>query len=209
MTDMDASPADFTGDITRTIPFATEEVFWGYKVRPRKSAPVSVMFVQALCFFFGVCLMTAALGVLVLPVLFFDGGAGVIRIGAATLMAAAGGYLLWFASRGAVTELHIDTRLKEIREVACNRSGKSTTVAAYTFDEIGGIFLVPDQEADQMHLLLGYLDTRQTIAVATGTEAQLLTLRDRLVRDLLGEDVLAGSPPALGKSAMPAAALGS
>lgn len=189
MTDMHASPDDFTGDIARATPFAIEEVFWGYKVRPRTGAPFSVMFGQALCFFFGVCLMTAALGVLVLPALFFDSGAGIMRIGAATLMGAAGGYLLWFASRGAVAELHINTRLKEIREVVCNRSSKSTTVAAYTFDDIGGIFLEPDQETGQVHLLLGYLDTRQTIAVATGTEAQLLALRDRLVRDLLGADV--------------------
>ncbi len=196
MTDMHASPADFADEIARATPFVIEEVFWGYKVRPRRGAPFSVMVGQAFCLFFGACLMTAALGVLVLPALFFDSGAGIMRIGAATLMGAAGGYFLWFASRGTLAELQIDTRLKEIREVVCNRSGRPTTVATYTFDEIGGIFLEPDVETGQMHLLLGYLDTRQTIAVATGTEAQLLNLRDRLARDLLGPTVLAGTQAA-------------
>ncbi len=196
MTDLNATTAHFAGDIARTSPFAVEDVFWGYKVRSGNGVPFSVMFGQALCFFFGVCLMTATLGVLVLPALFFDGGLGVMRIGAATLMGAAGFYLLWFASRGTLAEVHFDTRQKEIREVVCNRSGKPSTVATYAFEEIGGIFLEDDEATGQTHLLLGYLDTSQTIAVAVGTQAQLLPLRDRLARDLLGRDVMAGSEAA-------------
>ncbi|EBA11387.1 hypothetical protein [Roseobacter sp. CCS2] len=192
MADMNATVADFSNDIARTSPFEIDDVFWGYKVKSGKGAPFSVMFGQAICFFFGVCLVTATLGVLVLPTLFFDGGLGIMRIGAATLMGAAGFYLLWFASRGTLPEIHVDTRQNEVREVVCNRSGRPTMVAAYTFDEIGGIFLEPDAETGQSQLLLGYRDTAQTIAVAAGTEAQLLPLRDRLARDLLGVDALAG-----------------
>lgn len=186
MTDINATTADFTGDIARTSPFGVEDVFWGYKIRSGTGAPFSVMIGQALCFFFGVCLLTATFGVLVLPTLFFDGDAGIMRVGAAVLMGAAAFYLLWFASRGNQAELHVDTRMNEIREVVCNRSGKPTTVASYTFEEIGGIFLEADEDTGQTILLLGYMDTRQTIAVATGTEAQLLPLRDRLAHDLLG-----------------------
>ena len=196
MTDMNASPGVFAGELARTSPFECEDVFWGYKVRSRRGVPFSVMFGQALCFFFGVCLMTASLGVLVLPTLFFDSGIGILRVGAATLMGAAGIYLLWFASRGTLAELHVDTRQREIREVVRNRSGKPTTVAAYAFDEIGGIFMEPDQETGRTHLLLGYLDTNQTIAVALGSDAQLLPLRDRLARDLLGADVMTGTEAA-------------
>lgn len=196
MTDMNASPGVFAGEIARTSPFECEDVFWGYKVRSRRGVPFSVIFGQALCFFFGVCLVTASLGIWVLPSLFFDSGIGIMRIGAATLMGAAGIYLLWFASRGTLAELHVDTRQKEIREVVCNRSGKPTTVASYAFDEIGGIFMEHDQETDLTHLLLGYRDTNQTIAVARGSDAQLLPLRDRLARDLLGAEVLAGTEAA-------------
>ena len=190
MTDMNATVAGFAGDIARTSPFEVEDLYWGYKVRSGAGAPFSVMFGQALCFFFGVCLTTATFGVLVLPTLFFDGDAGIMRVGAATLMGAVAFYLLWFASRGTVPEVHVDTRQKEIREVVCNRSGKPTNVAIYSFDEIGGIFLEYDEETAQTYLLLGYLDTNQTIAVAKGTEAQLLRLRDRLARDLLGSTSL-------------------
>ncbi|MEJ8560878.1 hypothetical protein QTO30_06345 [Yoonia sp. GPGPB17] len=192
MTDMNATAADFSTKIARTSPFEVEDVFWGYKVKSGKGAPFAVMFGQAVCFFFGVCLMTATFGVLVLPTLFFDGDLGIMRVGAATLMGAAAFYLLWFASRGTLPQIHFDTRQNEVREVVCNRSGKPTTVATYTFDEIGGIFLEPDTDTGQSHLLLGYLDTTQTIAVASGTTAQLLPLRDRLARDLLGTDAVPG-----------------
>jgi len=185
MTDMNAMGADFTGDIARTSPFEVEEIFWGYKIRSGSGAPFSVMFGQAVCFFLGVCLMTATFGVLVLPTLFFDGDAGFMRAGAAVLMGASAFYLLWFASRGTQSEVHVDTQQNEIREVVCNRSGKPTIVASYAFEDIGGVFLDIDESSGQSYLSLGYSDTAQTIAVATGTEAQLLPLRDRLARDLL------------------------
>ena len=185
MTDMNAMGADFTGEIARTSPFEVEDIFWGYKIRSGNGAPFSVMFGQAVCFFLGVCLMTATFGVLVLPTLFFDGDAGIMRAGAAALMGATAFYLLWFASRGTQTEVHVDTQQNEIREVVCNRSGKPTIVATYAFEEIGGVYLDIEEAGGQTNLSLGYSDTSQTIAVATGTEAQLLPLRDRLARDLL------------------------
>jgi hypothetical protein len=196
MTDMNLSTANFADEVARTEPFEVEDVFWGYKVRSGAGAPFSVVFGQAVCFFFGVSLMTATFGVLVLPALFFDGGAGIMRIGAATLMGASALYLLWYASRGTLAEAHVDTREKEIREVVCNRSGRSTTVATYAFDDIGGIFLEADEDTGQTLLLLGYGDTSQTIVVASGTQAQLLPLRDRLARDLLGTIKASGAQAA-------------
>jgi len=196
MTDHKQSAADFAGEIARTEPFEIEDVFWGYKVRSGSGAPFSVVVGQAVCFFFGVSLVTATFGVLVLPTLFFDGGAGIMRVGGATMMGAVGFYLLWFASRGTLAQVHVDTRQNEIHEVVCNRSGKPTTVATYAFDDISGIFLEVDEGTGQVQLLLGYGDTSQTIAVASGTEAQLLPLRDRLARDLLGRPNATGSQAA-------------
>jgi hypothetical protein len=185
MTDMNMTAGGFVNHVARAAPFVIEDVFWGYKVRSRVGAPVSVMLGQAISFFLGVCLVTATFGVLVLPTLFFDGDVGFMRIGAAVLMGAIGFYLLWFASRGTVPDVHIDTKAREIREVVANRFGGPTTVGLYTFDEISGIYLEPDETTGQSQLLLGYNDSAQAIAIAAGTEAQLLPLRDRLAKDLL------------------------
>lgn len=189
MTDMNASTADFASDVARKAPFKVEEIFWGYKIRSGSGVPLAVMLGQAVCFFFGVCLMTASFGVLVLPTLFFDGGAGIMRVGAATLMGAAAFYLLWFASRGTLAEVHVNTSLDEIREVVCNRAGKPTTVAAYGFEEIGGVFIEENDETNRSQLIMRYRNTSQTVLVAEGTHAQLMPLRDQLAHDLLGTTI--------------------
>lgn len=187
MADMNASTADFATDIARTSTFEVEEIFWGYKIRSGRGAPFAVAIGQALSFFFGVCFLTACLGILLLSTVFFDGELGVMRIGSAALFGAAAAYLLWFASRGTRAEVHVDTSIDEIREVICNRAGKPTTVGAYSFDEIGGVFLEENDATGLSQLVLRYRNTDQTVSVADGTDAQLLPLRDRLAHDLLGQ----------------------
>ncbi|MDP5347560.1 MAG: hypothetical protein NWQ32_04120, partial [Paracoccaceae bacterium] len=109
MTDIHASPAAFSQKVSRNSGFAVEDAFWGYKIRSGQTVPLSVLLGQALSFFFGVCFLTACIGILVLPTLFFDGGLGVVRLGAVVLLGAAAAYLLWFASRGTLAEVHVDT----------------------------------------------------------------------------------------------------
>lgn len=192
MTDLDTSDADFSREVSRTSNFQLEEVFWGYKIRSGRGAPFGVAVGQALSFFFGVCLLTACLGILLLPTLFFDGGLGVMRIGAAVLLGAVAAYLLWFASRGTLAEVHVDTSIDEVREVICNRAGKPTTVGSYGFDEISGVFLEPNPATGLSQLVLRYQTSSQPVLVAEGTDAQLIPVRDRLARDLLGRAKAAG-----------------
>ena len=186
MTDANASIETFQADMARASTFEVEEIFWGYKIRAGHGAPFSVMFGQALSFFFGVCMLTAALGILVLPTLFFDGDLGVMRVGAIALLGAGAVYLLWFASRGTQTEIHVDKSIEEIREVVSNRAGRPTIVGSYEFNAIGGVFIEESAENGFSQLLLRYRNTDQVVAVAEGTTAQLIPLRDQLAVDLLG-----------------------
>ncbi|MDP5086422.1 MAG: hypothetical protein NWQ23_13455 [Yoonia sp.] len=185
MTDIHASPAAFSQKVSRNSGFAVEDAFWGYKIRSGQTVPLSVLLGQALSFFFGVCFLTACIGILVLPTLFFDGGLGVVRLGAVVLLGAAAAYLLWFASRGTLAEVHVDTSTGEIQEVICNRAGKPTAVGFYDFKEISGVFLVSNSETGLWELLMRHSPSLPPILVAEGTEAQLIPLRDRLARDLL------------------------
>lgn len=185
MTDFHVSPADLDQKIPRTSVVRVEDVFWGYKIRPADGVPFSVVTGQALSFFFGVCFLTACLGILVLPTLFFDGELGVVRIGAAVLLGAAAAYLLWFASRGTLPEVHIDKQMGTIEEVICNRAGKPTRMGAYRFEEISGVYLVANPQSGLSQLLLRHSPSAPPILVAEAAEAQLIALRDRLARDLL------------------------
>lgn len=185
MSDTQESSVDVRSYMSKTAKFSIEEVFWGYQVRSNMSPDMRVVVAQVLSYFLGACFLTAAAGILLMPVLMFDGEIGVIRVGAAVLFAAVATYLLWYASRGTKPELHVDTSVGEIREVICNRTGKPTTVAVYGFDSIAGVNIEESPSSDGAVLVLQYRTTDQAIRVAEGTEAQLISLRDRLAQDLL------------------------
>ncbi|PUB13147.1 hypothetical protein [Yoonia sediminilitoris] len=165
--------------------FSVEDTYWGYIVRSGRGPSLGVMASQAVSFFLGACFLTACFSILLLPTLMFDGDIGVFRVGAATLFGTIAIYLLWFASRGSRTELHVDNSVGEIREVICNRAGKPTTIGCYGFDAIGGVFLDYNERIGMHSLVLRYRNTVQTVPVAEGTEAQLIGLRDRLGQDLM------------------------
>lgn len=183
---MTDATADFGQHMAKKSIFAIEETYWGYKIRSGRGPSFAVAFGQAVSFFFGVCLLTAAIGILALPALFFDGELGAMRIGSAALFGAMAAYLLWFASRGTQTEIHVDTSLAEIREVVCNRAGRPTTMSAYSFDAIAGIYLAEKPASELSQIVLRYHDTNHDVVVAEGTEAQLIPLRNQLGQDLLG-----------------------
>lgn len=171
--------------LARPSSFQVEDTYWGYIVRSGRGPSLGVVLSQAVSFFFGACFLTAAVGILLMPTMMFDGDLGVFRVGAATLFGAFAIYLLWFASRGTRAELHVDNSVGEIREVICNRAGKPTTVGCYGFDTIGGVFLDYSEDTGTSNLVLRYRNTVQTVPVAEGTEAQLIGLRDRLGHDLM------------------------
>jgi hypothetical protein len=196
MTDLSATTTDFGGDLAKPSTFSVEDIYWGYMIRSGRGPSFGVAIGQAVSFFFGVCFLTASLGILVLPTLFFDGDLGVMRIGSAALFGAMAAYLLWFASRGTRTEVHVDTSLAEIRDVVCNRAGKPTTVGAYGFDTIGGVFVEHNDATGLAQLVLRYRNTSQTVCVAEGTDAQLIPLRDRHAQDLLGQSKPRGAQAA-------------
>lgn len=185
MSDMSVTVTGIHENLAKPSNFFVDDVFWGYIIRSGRGPSLGVALAQAFCFFFGVCLLTSAIGILTLPTLFFDGDLSSMRLGVAALFGALATYLLWFASRGTRTEVHVDTSVGEIREVICNRAGKPTTVSAYGFDTIGGVYLETAKDAADATLYLRYRNTSQTICVAEGTEAQLLSLRDRLANDLM------------------------
>ncbi|KJZ20342.1 hypothetical protein TW80_05920 [Loktanella sp. S4079] len=173
--------------IAKSSSFSVEDTFWGYQIKSGRSPALGVVLAQILSYLFGASFMIAAVSILAMPVLFFDGNIGVIRIMASVLFGAVGFYLLWFASRGSQAEVHIDTSVGEIREVITNRAGRPTTIGAYGFDAISSVGIEPQSESAVAALVLEYRDSGQRVSVAEGIEAQLVPLRDRLAQDLMVE----------------------
>ena len=164
--------------------FAVDETYWGYIIRKDGNGNVGVAVAQVIAMVFGAAFVAAALGLVLMPAALMGSVDMVMRSGAAVLFGGMAAYLLWFASRGADSEFQVDNSLGEVREVVRNRAGRPTLVGRYGYDAIGGVFL--DREKDgRARLVLRYRNTAQTLQVASGREADLEVLRNRMGRDLM------------------------
>lgn len=183
MSDIDQSALNALRDSKRKKRLNIENQPWGYVIRSGHRTPLDVLVGQGLAYFFGVCLIIAALGIMFMPGLFSSADMGVMRIGAATLFGAGAVYLLWFATRGGRVDVEVDSKGREIREVIQNRTGKPTIISTYPFDDIGGIYLEAAGGTAPEQLLMGYHG--QMILLAEGETDELTALRTQLSRDLM------------------------
>ena len=176
-----AAPERFEADY-----FAVDETYWGYIVRSTEPVPMSVVLLQGLAWLIGIACVVATFGLWLMPTNMTHGGIVGMKLGATVITALSAMLCLWFASRGTESEIQVDTRLGEVREVVRNRAGKATLIGRYGFDAIGGVFI--DRASASVArgaLVLRYRNTAQTLEVATGEMTGLAALRDRLGRDLM------------------------
>ncbi len=170
--------------------FVIDETYWGYIVRSTEAVPFSLWMMQFLSWGMGLGFCVVTLGLWVMPQAMFDGSVLGMKIGASVVTIALAAFCLWFASRGLDSEIQIDTKLGEIREVVRNRAGRPTLIGRYGFDAIGsvridvgaerqGIFQTPGQ------LVLYYRNAEAQLPVARGAVSKLGILRDRIGRDLM------------------------
>lgn len=166
--------------------FVVDETYWGYIVRSTEPAPISVLLLQGMAWLVGIGFVVATLGLWLLPTGMSHSAAIGMKLGASVITGSSAALCLWFASRGTQSEIQIDTRLGEVREVVRNRAGTASLIARYGFDAIGGVFIDrTGATGEKGALVLRYRNTAQTLEVATGGLSNLAPLRDRLGRDLM------------------------
>jgi hypothetical protein len=165
--------------------FTLEETYWGYIIRSNDRPHYFMAILQFTATCLGAVLLAGSLGLLMAPQLTSLDSDFSLRLGAAILFAGVAAYLLWFASRGTISELEVDNSQGELREVIRNRAGQSTLLGRYGFDSIGGVFLNRTNGRQVSSLVLRYRNTATILPVANGTIAELEPLRDRLGRDLM------------------------
>ncbi|SMY09047.1 hypothetical protein [Flavimaricola marinus] len=168
--------------------FEVDETYWGYIVRSSEQTPVHVVLIQGIAWMIGIAFVVATLGLWVLPSTVTHGPALGLKLGATVVTSSIAALTLWYASRGTQSEIQIDTRLGEVREVIRNKAGKASLVGRYGFDAIGGVFIDRSGASNGLskgNLVLRYRNTAQTLHVASGGLMGLAPLRDRLGRDLM------------------------
>ncbi|MBB5722083.1 hypothetical protein FHS72_001707 [Loktanella ponticola] len=175
--------AQLSGDLPRDG-FRTEETRWGYIVRTTQDSGNGMIVTQSLSLLAGAALLAAALGMWLIPGMMFSAEAIIMRLFATIMFVSASALLLWYASRGTVSEIQIDTTRGEIREVIRNHTGKMSLLACYSFDAIGDVALVSAGD-NVASLVLRYSNSADTVEVACGDELVLTSLRERINRDVI------------------------
>lgn len=170
--------------------YQIDDTYWGYVVRTIEPPSLTLSVFQGLSWLAGIGFVVATAGLWLMPSSMTGPDVLGMKIGATAVALALSVFCLWFASRGTDSEIQIDTRMGEVREVVRNRTGRSTLVGRYGFDAIGSVFIDAGPNADRRtmetgSLVLRYRNTAQTMHVATGTTARLALLRDRIGRDLM------------------------
>ncbi len=196
VSDFDGFETTSVGTVTPEITdgYQVDDTYWGYVIRTIDPPSLSLSIVQGLCWMAGIGFVVATLGLWLMPQAVNGSDVMGMKIGATVVTVALAFFCLWFASRGTDSEIQIDTRMGEVREVVRNRTGRSTLVGRYGFDAIGSVFIDAGPHAERRtmetgSLVLRYRNTAQTMHVATGAMSKLAQLRDRIGRDLM----LAGS----------------
>jgi hypothetical protein len=120
-----------------------------------------------------------------IPGMLVGADALIMRLFATIVFVAASALLLWYSSRGTISEIQIDNARGEIREVIRNHTGKMSLLACYSFDSIGSVDMVPASSRTNSSLVLQYRHSADKVEVAQGHETALTGLRDRISRDVI------------------------
>jgi hypothetical protein len=187
MTDMPDTSRAVTIEQRRVKPadmvvtgFAIQEAYWGYRIIPEGAPPLRLVVMQAAAMLGGAALIAGSVALMFMS----RSTDFVFMIPAIMLILAAGTTLMWFASRGTMINIEVDSMAGEVREVVRNRTGGMSVISRYGFDCVGSVF-IQRPVAGTATLMLRYRNTARTLAVASGPEADLARLRDRMGRDLI------------------------
>ncbi|WP_424179583.1 hypothetical protein [Yoonia sp. TsM2_T14_4] len=166
---------------------AVEDTYWGYLIRSERGESFGFVLLQSACLVLGMACLVMAAGVATLTPLMFGVALTPFRMAVVALLGAVAAYLLWFASRGTRTEIHIDTSIREIHQVIRNRAGRPTILRTHDFAQITDILTQRDDASGTALLVLQGNDTVLSICIAMASAPRLDALHDRLARDVTGD----------------------
>ncbi|WP_386681369.1 hypothetical protein [Loktanella sp. R86503] len=160
--------------------FSIQEAYWGYRIIPEGAPPLRLVAMQAAAMLGGAALIAGSVALMFMS----RSTDFMFMVPAILLLMALGTSLMWFASRGTMINIEVDAMAGEVREVVRNRTGGLSVISRYGFDCVGSVF-IQRPAAGPATLMLRYRNTARTLAVASGSEADLARLRDRMGRDLI------------------------
>lgn len=135
--------------------------------------------------FFGAILLFAAAGLWVMPDAMLGAEVFAMKLAAMVMFTVFGGWLFWAGQQATDLEYQVDTSRGELRVVSRDLRGNSHLKGTLDFSDIASVYLLRSKDHSlptRLFLRVGAGD--QALEVASGSQAALEALRDRLIRDL-------------------------
>ncbi len=172
---------------TGTAEVQVQPIPGGYLLRGTDGPALPLQLSQGIVVAVGAALAGLAV-VLLLPGNDQALGHGPLRTGLAVLLGAAAALMLWFGTRGGVTELHLDLAGGELREVVRHRVGRPTLLARHALDGRATLSVTRDGLPSGLCALVLRFGENGGLCIAQGPEDAVLDLRRRMETGLRGAD---------------------
>ena len=182
---METAGQDAQAPAEKQSAFDVGNTEWGYVIAAKSRTPRLVVIWQAVTYFIGLAAAIVAVALWFLPGASMSDDVLSMKIAVSVVFGAAAILCFWFASRAVKSELQVDLVKRELREALCARSGARKIVGRIPFDQIDAVFLSRATETRATaKLQMRFKKGGNVVDMATGPEAQLAVLKNRLVYDL-------------------------
>lgn len=166
-------------------PYKIEETHWGYIVSASGSLCRSVKVAQAISMVLGAVFLAIVISLWLWPAMTIGVDALLMRYFATVFFGGLAVLFLWYASRGARSEVHIDLSRGEVRDVIRNKTGKVTLLGCYGFDTVEEVAVDAAASGEDCDLSLHYGTSGGCLVVASGTAGALAPLHARISKDVV------------------------
>lgn len=164
-----------------------EKTSWGYIIGESRADRKIRLAGSVAGRFFGAILLLAAAGLWILPDSVHGGDVMGMKLAAMVMFTVLGGYFLWAGRHVLHPEYRVDLRHREIRIGHRLGEDRFRQTGRIDFENVSSVFLLRSKEYRPTRLFLRLADLDTGVEIATGNNAPMEALKQRLADDLSGQ----------------------
>ncbi|MDJ0639827.1 MAG: hypothetical protein QNJ20_13400 [Paracoccaceae bacterium] len=157
------------------------EMPWGFRLRPADmKEKASDLIVEWGLTLLGITLLLSAFAQWLLPSSIYVGDTLMVKFVLTCVLGMLGGLAISVSARGFRPEVQVDRTRHEIRFVSRNPRGRGQVLATVDIDQIIGVGITRSLATGDCHCLIYLIDGQKPLRLATGTEAEIRAIRDKM-----------------------------
>ena len=157
------------------------EMPWGFRLRPADmKEKASDLIVEWGLTLLGITLLLSAFAQWLLPSSIYVGDTLMVKFVLTCVLGMLGGLAISVSARGFRPEVQVDRTRHEIRFVSRNPRGRGQVLATVDIDQIIGVGITRSLATGDCHCLIYLIDGQKPLRLATGTEAEIRAIREKM-----------------------------